>query len=114
LDTSNFDKIALDPTKDVLVEFYAPWCGHCKRLAPDYEKLAKAYAGEDNIVIANIDADAEKDVGGRYGVTGFPTIKWFGKDSKKEPESYEGSATSLRLSRSSMARPVPSARLMAS
>jgi protein disulfide-isomerase A6 len=34
LNSSNFDKIVLDPTKDVLVEFFAPWCGHCKRLAP--------------------------------------------------------------------------------
>lgn len=37
---SSFDEIVNDPTKDVLIEFYAPWCGHCKSLAPKYEELA--------------------------------------------------------------------------
>lgn len=36
-----FDEIVNDPTKDVLIEFYAPWCGHCKALAPKYDELAK-------------------------------------------------------------------------
>lgn len=89
LDDSTFDSIVLDETKDVLVEFYAPWCGHCKKLAPDWEKLAKVYAGDRNIVIAKIDADANKEKAGVYGVTGFPTLKWFGKTSKQEPEKYD-------------------------
>jgi protein disulfide-isomerase A6 len=41
------------------------------------------------VVIAKVDADSHRDLGSRYGVTGFPTLKWFGKDSKKEPAAYE-------------------------
>jgi len=89
LDDSNFDKIVMDSSKDVLVEFYAPWCGHCKRLAPDYEKVAAAFANEPNVIVAKVDADKYKVAAGKYGVTGFPTIKWFGKTSKEEPEAYE-------------------------
>jgi len=89
LTPSNFDSIALDKNKDVLVEFFAPWCGHCKNLVPEYEKLANAFAAEPNVVIAKVDADNHKSLGSRYGVTGFPTIKWFGKNNKDEPLSYD-------------------------
>jgi len=90
LTDTNFDKIVKDSSKDVLVEFYAPWCGHCKHLVPVYEKLATAYSADSNVVIAKIDADKYRDIGGRYGVTGFPTLKWFPKGNKDEPEPYDG------------------------
>lgn len=41
----NFDELVNDPEKDVLIEFYAPWCGHCKSLAPKYEELAEKVSG---------------------------------------------------------------------
>jgi len=89
LDTTNFDSIVLDEKKHVLVEFYAPWCGHCKKLAPTWEKLASIYKNEENVVIANVDADKHSTVGGRFGVSGFPTIKFFPKDNKAGV-AYEG------------------------
>jgi len=89
LDDNNFDSIVMNSNKAVLAEFYAPWCGHCKHLAPDYEKVANAFVGDKDVVIAKLDADAHKDLAGRYGVSGFPTILWFGKDNKANPEKYE-------------------------
>ena len=59
LTTDNFDSIALDHDKDVLVEFYAPWCGHCKRLAPTWDELAAKYAGSEDVTIAKVDCTAD-------------------------------------------------------
>jgi protein disulfide-isomerase A6 len=89
LSPANFDKIVKDTTKHVFVEFYAPWCGHCKHLAPIWDKLSTIFKNEPNVVIANIDADKHKDIANQFGVSGFPTIKWFGKDSK-DGKPYNG------------------------
>ena len=87
---SNFDDIVLKSGKPALVEFFAPWCGHCKKLAPVWEELATALdSSKDKVSIAKVDADAEKDLGKRFGVQGFPTIKWFDGKSDK-PEDYNG------------------------
>lgn len=90
LDNSNFDSYVLDPNKNVLVEFYAPWCGHCKNLAPVYEKVAEAFKNEPNCVIAKVDADSEKELGQRFGVGGYPTIKFFSKTNKGGEEYHSG------------------------
>jgi len=89
LNSDNFDDIALNPAKNVLVEFYAPWCGHCKSLAPVYEKVAETFKNEPNCVVAKVDADSEKTLGSRFDVGGYPTIKFFPKNNK-DGEEYNG------------------------
>lgn len=87
---NNFDEIVLKSGKPALVEFFAPWCGHCKKLAPVYEELATNFEfAKDKVSIAKVDADAEKELGRRFGVQGFPTLKWF--DGKSDtPTDYQG------------------------
>uniref|UniRef100_A0A2P2L7N1 protein disulfide-isomerase n=2 Tax=Rhizophora mucronata TaxID=61149 RepID=A0A2P2L7N1_RHIMU len=89
LTDDSFNAVVLDETKDVLVEFYAPWCGHCKNLAPTYEKVATAFKLEEDVVIANLDADKYKDLAEKYGVSGYPTLKFFPRNNKAG-EEYEG------------------------
>merc|ERR1719384_1334498 len=76
----NFEEIAYNKDKAVFVEFYAPWCGHCKQLAPIWTQLGEAFADRDDIVIAKSDATANEfdDV----EVQGFPTLKYFPKGEK--------------------------------
>mgnify|MGYP000886975444 CR=1 FL=1 len=86
---SNFDDVVLKSGKPTLVEFFAPWCGHCKKLAPVWEELAQTFESvKDKVQIAKVDADAEKELGKRFGVQGFPTLKFFDGKSDK-PLDYK-------------------------
>lgn len=84
----SFKEIVLNSDKSVLIEFYAPWCGHCKSLAPIYEKLAKEVAPVSGLVVAKIDATANEVEG--IAVKGYPTIKFFKKGRKDSPIDYTG------------------------
>ncbi|XP_054618174.1 protein disulfide-isomerase A6 [Dunckerocampus dactyliophorus] len=94
LTPSNFNKEVIQSDSLWLVEFYAPWCGHCQNLTPDWKKAATALKGI--VKVGAVDADQHKSLGGQYGVRGFPTIKIFGAN-KNKPEDYQGGRSSQAI-----------------
>eukprot|EP00388_Colpodella_angusta_P046431 GDKK01069380.1.p1 GENE.GDKK01069380.1~~GDKK01069380.1.p1 ORF type:complete len:340 (+),score=98.06 GDKK01069380.1:208-1227(+) len=85
---TNFDEIVKGNAEyDVLIKFYAPWCGHCVRMQPTWEQLSEKV--DENTVIAELDASAHSAIGQRFGVRGFPTLKFFPKNNK-EGIAYSG------------------------
>lgn len=92
LDKDSFDEY-IGKHQVVLVKFYAPWCGHCKRMAADYEQAAKTLADADESVgLAEVDCTRHKDVCQRFGVRGYPTLKTF--VNGEEGERYSGKRSS--------------------
>merc|ERR1712181_60710 len=77
--SSNFASVAMAEGKDVFVEFYAPWCGHCKKLAPIWDELGEHFKEDDSVVIAKIDMTANELA--TVSVRGFPTLKLFKADN---------------------------------
>ncbi|XP_037093584.1 protein disulfide-isomerase-like isoform X2 [Pollicipes pollicipes] len=88
--SSNFDEVAMDKKKDVLVEFYAPWCGHCKQLAPIYDELGEKFKDSDSVVIAKMDATVNELE--HTKIQSFPTIKLWKKETN-EVVDYNGERT---------------------
>jgi len=88
----NFD-FARNKYKNLMVEFYAPWCGHCKKLAPEYTKVANIIAKEHPIeetkfiAITKVDCDDQPELKERFNISGFPALKFFIKGTE-EPEDY--------------------------
>ena len=87
LTAGNFKHKVIGGDELWLVEFYAPWCGHCKSLAPEWKKAASALKGV--VKVGAVDMDVHSSVGSPYNVRGFPTIKIFGAN-KNSPSDYNG------------------------
>ncbi|XP_027796333.2 protein disulfide-isomerase A2 [Marmota flaviventris] len=83
--------LALQEYPALLVEFFAPWCGHCKALAPEYSKAAALLAAESvTATLAKVDGPAERELTEEFGVTGYPTLKFFRDGNRTHPEEYTG------------------------
>ncbi|KAK6334005.1 hypothetical protein TWF696_002516 [Orbilia brochopaga] len=92
LTSKNFNEKIIKSNHASIVEFYAPWCGHCKNLKPAYEAAAGNLKGLAQVAAIDCDDDANKPTCQEYGVEGFPTLKSFkpGKSGKPVVQNYQG------------------------
>ncbi|KAJ8105808.1 hypothetical protein ONZ43_g7277 [Nemania bipapillata] len=94
VDAKSYDRLIAKSNHTSVVEFYAPWCGHCKNLKPAYEKAAKNLEGLAKVAAVNCDEEENKPLCGMMGVQGFPTLKIIRpgkkKGSKPVVEDYQG------------------------
>lgn len=89
----DYDRVIAKSNYTSIVEFYAPWCGHCKNLKPAYETAAKSLAGIAKVAAVNCDEEMNKPFCGKMGVQGFPTLKIVRpgkKPGKPTVEDYQG------------------------
>ena len=91
LTDKNFKKLVLQSDDMWLVEFFAPWCGHCKNLEPHWKKAAGELKGK--VKLGTVDATVFQELANQYGVRGYPTIKYFPAGAKSGPEEYDGGRT---------------------
>lgn len=87
----NYDDILADDNKNIIVEYFAPWCGHCKKLAPIWSELGAHYKeSDDSVVVAKLDHTLN-DVDIAHNIEGYPTIIFYPANGAKDPK------TGLRL-----------------
>ncbi|KAI8656339.1 Thioredoxin domain-containing protein [Fusarium sp. Ph1] len=101
LNAKTYDKLIAKSNYTSIVEFYAPWCGHCQNLKPAYEKAAKNLEGLAKVAAIDCDDDANKPFCGSMGVQGFPTLKIVRpgkKYGKPVVEDYQGQRTAGAIS----------------
>ena len=96
---SSSDKTDDDPkkvfssTKPTMVLFYAPWCGHCKTIKPEYEQLREKYMKNPNKKVAMINCDDHKDFASKAGIQGFPTLRYYKNPKDDKYVEYNGERT---------------------
>ena len=86
-------KKVFSSTKPTMVLFYAPWCGHCKTMKPDYEKLRKKYMKNPNKNVVMINCDDHKEFASKAGVQGFPSLRLYQNPKDDKYVDYEGPRT---------------------
>ena len=72
---ANFEQMVIQNEKPVIVDFWAAWCGPCRLVAPEIDKLAEKYAG--SIEVMKLDVDANPQIAQRYGIMSIPTVAYF-------------------------------------
>lgn len=100
VDGRSYEKLIARSNHTSIVEFYAPWCGHCKNLKPAYEKAAKSLTGLAKVAAVDCDEEANKPLCGSMGVKGFPTLKIVRpgkKTGRPIVEDYNGGRTAKAI-----------------
>ena len=95
LSADNFSAAIDSPGAKLLVEFYAPWCGHCKALKPAWRTAIAELDGAAKLLV--VDATLEQKLAKRFEVQGYPTIKLFGRNKRAVPTEYTGARTADAL-----------------
>lgn len=91
LTESNFDSSVIQSNDKWMVEFYAPWCGHCQRLQPTYKEAATK-AKNLGFRLGAVDCTQERSLCERYSIRGYPTLKIFAQN-KNQPSEFRGPRT---------------------
>lgn len=88
--SKSWERVVLDESRDVLVKYYAEWCGHCKAMAPNYQKAAEDLVSvTDKLFLAEFNFP-ENELKADVGVRGFPTIVFYPAGAKDKPVTYKG------------------------
>ena len=100
LTATNFQRLVEQSDNVWVVEFFAPWCGHCQQLVPEYKKAATALKGV--VKVGAVNCDDHNSICGQFGVRGFPTIKIFGA-SKNTPTDFNGQRNAKGIAEAALA-----------